>query len=358
MLAGIALLPFATSLPSSAASIFSMVSESEMLTAVNSKQYNGYVRTTLPDGSFRPETYAFGNGGDVPPPTVPGYVTYDPTIDDVKFPAIARMIAVSLADQNYHSTPEPNATHLLIMVYWGRNIGIKSVWELDEYNSSLLGYDSQNVFRISLVPSVAGYGRSFESQLLEQTSYDTVDDLRVDRYFVILKAYDFQAAWKERKLKLLWDTRFSLSQRRHDFEKDLPTMAHTASLFYGQDSHGLVRLPTLPEGHIYIGDIKTVDDESAGGDSVSGITGDWQGTIAGSPAALLHVDRNGNATFETPRKREALPARISVNAGAVVVTVPGWDVLFRGTLQGDRIRGTLSQYSQSGPLVLTRVQAQ
>jgi hypothetical protein len=358
LLAGATLLALAASRPASGAGIFSMVSESEILTAVNSKQYNGYVRTRLPDGSFQPETYAMGEGGNIPPPTVPGFVTYDPTIDGVKFPAIAHMIGVSLADQNYRSTPEPNATRLLIMVYWGRNIGRKSVWELDEYNSWLLGYDSQNIFKISIESAMPGYGRGFHSELLEQTSFDTIDDLRVDRYFVVLRAYDFQAAWKQRKLKLLWDTRFSLSERRHDFEKDLPTMAHTASLFFGQDSHGLVRMPTLPEGRVYIGDVKTIDDETAAGDSLSGMAGDWQGVVAGSPAVRLHIDRGGNSTFETPREHSALPARISVNGGAVVVTVPGWDVLFRGTLEGDRIKGTLSQYSQSGPLVLTRIPAQ
>jgi len=37
----------------------------EGITAVSSKAFNGYTRTRLPDGSFKPETYAFGNGGFV-----------------------------------------------------------------------------------------------------------------------------------------------------------------------------------------------------------------------------------------------------------------------------------------------------
>ncbi len=256
LLIGIGALPASAS----AAGIFSMLSQSETLTAVNSNEYNGYVRTPLADGSFQAETYAFGEGGDVPPPALPGFVTYDPTIDGVKFPAIARMIAAPLADQNYTASRDPYATKLLIMVYWGRNIGHTAIWELDGYNANLLGFDSDNVFELDLRPSLSGYGRSFKSELLEQTHFDLTDALRVDRYFVILRAYDFQAAWKQRKLKLLWDTRFSLSERRHDFEKDLPAMAHNASLYFGQDSHGLVRIPPVPDGHVYIGDIRAIDD--------------------------------------------------------------------------------------------------
>src|ERR1017187_2954027 len=35
----------------------------EGVTAVASRVSKGYVRTRLPDGSFQPEEYAFGNGG-------------------------------------------------------------------------------------------------------------------------------------------------------------------------------------------------------------------------------------------------------------------------------------------------------
>jgi hypothetical protein len=348
--------------PASAAGIFSMISGSEQLTAVNSKEYNGYVRAEHADGSFQNETYSFGEGGEVPPPAVPGFVIYDPTIDGVKFSAIARMIAEPLAEQNYSPSRDPDATKLLIMVYWGRNVGHNAIWEFDGYNARLLGFDSDNVFELSLTPAtpfMPGYGRSFRSELIEKTDDDVTDALRVDRYFVILRAYDFQTAWKQRKLKLLWDTRFSLSERRHDFEKDLPSMAHTASLFFGQDSHGLVQIPPVPDGHVYIGNIKTLDDQADNGsardDGLSSVTGDWQGIIPGFPPVFLHIDKGGNSTFGIPRQHAALPARVSVKAGALTVTVPGWDVLFRGTVEGDRIKGTLSEYSKSGQVMLTRI---
>jgi hypothetical protein len=73
-----------------------------------------------------------------------------------------------------------------------------------------------------------------------------------------LRAYDFQAAWRRRQVRLLWETRFSLSERRHDFEQELPAMARFASLYFGQDSHGLVRIPPIPEGRVDIGDVRSL----------------------------------------------------------------------------------------------------
>jgi hypothetical protein len=63
--------------------------------------------------------------------------------------------------------------------------------------------------------------------------------------------------WKEKKHKLLWETRFSIRQRQHEFDKDLPAMAEYASKYFGQDSQGLVR-ESIPFGHVDIGDLKSL----------------------------------------------------------------------------------------------------
>jgi hypothetical protein len=72
-------------------------------------------------------------------------------------------------------------------------------------------------------------------------------------------AYDFQLLWKAKKHKLLWETRFSIRQRHHDFDKDLPTMAQYASQYFGQDSGGLVH-KEIPLGHVDIGDVKSLGE--------------------------------------------------------------------------------------------------
>ena len=85
----------------------------EGVTAVASKVSDDYFRTKLPDGSFQPEYYSFGEGG-----TWGGQIS-DATIDKLHFMDVARVIAEPLAGQKYMPARDPNNTKLLIMVYWG-----------------------------------------------------------------------------------------------------------------------------------------------------------------------------------------------------------------------------------------------
>jgi len=245
---------------------FSLISDSETLTAVSAKEFNGYSRTQRADGTFETETFAFGNGGPI---TAQLISVRDPTIDDVGFNSIAHKIAVPLARQNYVSTRSPDRTGLLIMVFWGRTTGTaslatanraawgESVDALDAWNAHLLGFDRRD-FQMSFTPSLAGFDTSLKPMLLRQSYHDTHDSLAVDRYFVVLRAFDFQALWRHKQVRALWETRFSLSERHHDFGEELPEMARVASIYFGQDSHGLVRIPPVPEGRIDIGELQNL----------------------------------------------------------------------------------------------------
>ncbi len=261
ILLGFALSPAAPA----GAGAFSLISGSETLTAVSAQDFNGYSREELGDGSYAPETYAFGNGGSVSSQLIS---VRDPTIDDVGFSSIAHKIAGPLARQNYVTGRDPRSTKLLIMVFWGRTTGSASLvganhaaWGesvdlLDYWNASLLGFGMGSEFEMSFTPSLAGFDTSLKPTLERQSMHDTYDSLAANRYFVILRAYDFQALWRHKQVKALWETRFSLSERRHDFGEDLPEMARAASLFFGPDSHGLVRIPPVPEGRIDIGELR------------------------------------------------------------------------------------------------------
>jgi hypothetical protein len=239
----------------------SEIRDSNTIAAVSSRATEDYVRTRLPDGSYQPETYAFGEGGYFHTPAV------DPTIDNLRVKDIARILAGPLAKQNFVPTKDPRQAKLLIMVYWGMTVGSQdqssgsfihndssNSWGPDNIqaamtdarNAAILGYDN---------PGAPG-GRT--GSLVRG---DTPSDLQFNRYFVVLMAYDFQKLWKEKQRKLIWECRFSIRQQGNDFERLLPSMARYASQYFGHDTGGVVSQP-LPEGHVKVGVPESIDGDA------------------------------------------------------------------------------------------------
>ena len=192
-----------------------------------------------------------------------GLISSDPTFDDVNFTSMTRMLAGPLASQKFYAADLPENTNQLIMVYWGTTYGGINTQDgvlqdkINYANAKLLGFDSEGPFQgmsdPSQDPSVAFMGNTFRANFLNHVHGDVMSAVEVNRYYVILRAFDFQEAWKHKNRKLLWETRFSLSERRHDFEREVPAMARSASHYFGQDSFGMVMNP-VPEGRVDIGD--------------------------------------------------------------------------------------------------------
>jgi hypothetical protein len=223
---------------------------SNQITAVSARASDDYVRVRQHDGSFPVETYAFGRGGDY------GGPVGDPTIAAFGFTEVAREIAGTLATQNYLPSKDPNSTRFLIMVYWGTSTGpasnpiqfrTKELWDMQlTRNAMLLGYDTDLRASIGLDGKPQGWKRA-----------DLFGDIALNRYFVVLMAYDFQILWRQKKHKLVWETRFSLREAGHDFGKEFPMMAQYAAKYFGQNTRGLVRT-LVPEGHVDIGEVQSL----------------------------------------------------------------------------------------------------
>ncbi len=264
------------------------------ITAVASRANKDYIRVKLPDGSFQPETYAFGEGGNW------GGEIKDETIDKLHFLDVAHAIAVPLAAQNYYPATDPAKTKLLIMVYWGTT-AVPIPYDEDplyhNYQNALAEYNllkaahqqgeadavlSSGITQLNLANQIrdridfknAGMiGYDFEGNGLIGTDYgsnlrhsplgternDQTAEIEENRYFVVLMAYDFRLMWKEKKHKLLWETRFSIREANHQFDRDLPAMASYASKYFGQDTHGVVR-KAVPLGNVEIGEVKSLGE--------------------------------------------------------------------------------------------------
>jgi hypothetical protein len=270
------------------------------VTAVCSRVSNDYVRTKLPDGTFQTEYYAFGEGGNW------GGEMKDATIDKLRFPYVAHVIATPLASQGYLPATDSAKTRLVIMVYWGTtavpepsansiayeqfsdaqaaivnaptatnaasslqlasnsaaetemneamamiDLGNSLRDRLDYKNARMLGYDSEGLIGTD-------YGNNLKGAFALNRN-DLISEIEENRYFVVLMAYDFQLMWKQKKHKLLWETRFSINERHNQFGKALPVMAQYASRYFGQDSNGLLRA-RVPEGRVNIGEVKSLGE--------------------------------------------------------------------------------------------------
>jgi hypothetical protein len=276
------------------------------ITAVSSRVSKDYVRTKLADGSFQPEEYAFGEGGRL------NGALRDPSIDKLRFIDIARVVARSLAAQNYRPAKDLNTEKLLIMIYWGTTIVPESFnttagnlnyqqaqntagslemaarggntaaarnaqqataaalgsagqqlsmeniqrEQTDFKNANLLGYDSEGLIGTDEGQSSGHTGVS--GNLHEEL----LSEIEETRYFVVLLVYDFQVFRKENKHKLLWEARLSINEAHNDFSKALPAMVQYASRYFGQDSHGLLRT-RVPEGKVIMGEPKSLGEVEA-----------------------------------------------------------------------------------------------
>jgi hypothetical protein len=266
------------------------------ITAVSGRTSKDYIRARAANGSFVAEAYAFGKGGNWAGAKV------DASIDKLNFLDVAHTIAGPLASQNYVPGSDPNTTKLLIMVYWGTTHAPEHASETAVYDNlqiagatldranmdvkegqpgaqrfkeaaqealmtSISAVSAENQLREKddqLNAMMLGYDSWWEKTqgdlrgtAREHDREDMLVELEEDRYFVVLMAYDFQLLWKQKKHKLLWETRFSIRQRHHDFDQDLPAMAQYAAQYFGQDSKGLVHKP-IPLGHVDIGEVKSL----------------------------------------------------------------------------------------------------
>jgi len=264
------------------------------VTAVSSRVSKDYVRARLPDGSFQPESYAFGNGGNW------GGEIKDATIDTLHFIDVARVVAAPLASQKFLPAKDPSKTRLLIMLYWGTT-AVPTPYEedpmyqsfhqdIEEYrtllaegladeaeavyaaglaqlsmsnkirdridfrNAGMLGYNTDGSGLIG-----TDYGVNIGRTALGLESRDQLAEIEENRYFVVLMAYDFQLMWRQKKHKLLWETRFSIDERRDAFDRALPVMAQNASRFFGQPSNGILRT-RVQDGRVDIGELKSLGE--------------------------------------------------------------------------------------------------
>jgi len=237
----------------------------------------------------------------------------DSSIEKVRFPVIAGVVAEHLGRQNYFLAPNSKTAQLLLVIQWGRTIPHNNL----NYSSSVNAVSSalsSRQFQMQL--SEAGAGRptsnsgsgapnligedtsaldgafmmlDMETRLRYRSNEQNArllgyvdaindadgiarwagggdrfrelfEDLEEPRYYVLVKAYEFRAAVEKRQSKLLWVTRISVATRGRYFEESLRPMIARASPYFGRPTDNLIR---DFKGTVELGEASVVETDTA-----------------------------------------------------------------------------------------------
>lgn len=248
--------------------------------AINAQVFNGYAREQLPDGSFKPEFYSFGEGGCW------SRALKDPWMEHLNFMDIARVVAGPLAKVNYRPALKTTDAQLLIIVYWGSTQGSNDIdpnQAVDRASSAVAGYDRAQdpaekartrALDRKAVDSRTPEGAEYETMLwqlgvnnrlrdqldernarilgyteaLDRARFarntalgeDILQEIGSNRYYVVLQAYDFKTAAREKKLHPLWTVRLSVVDEGA-YADALNRMLWSANRHFGHATDGLKR---------------------------------------------------------------------------------------------------------------------
>jgi hypothetical protein len=278
-----------------------------LVTSVYSSVSNGYRREKLADGSFKREYYTIAKGIYSPG------LTPNRSIDAVRFPQIAKLVAQFLALRNYYPVQDAKSADFALLITWGTTVPYDDTTRQTQANSffaasntlaaaNAVVKESEDLHQQQVttdgiqvpIRSTRDAARdAFEGQLLQLQMFnearmsanernaqllgyvgeinrrnnpsqfagageafeDLMADLETERYYVIISAYDFRAATTQKPHKLLWSTRVSVQAQGNKFNETLAAMLARASRFFGQNSNRLFR-QYQPETRVDLGELQ------------------------------------------------------------------------------------------------------
>ena len=168
---------------------------------------------------------------------------------------VAKLLAKALAAQHYYvmgtTTPAPT---IILVFHWGyMNPQIDDTG--DDENPQQIFWNQKEMLALvagNTVKNVAAFGSDRD---------DILQNMRDDRYFVIVSAYDFEAG-KEKKKVLLWQAKMSTPSNRVSLAEVIPSMITAGGPRFGRETRlpESVTAPLAKEGKVDIGTAVVVPD--------------------------------------------------------------------------------------------------
>ena len=171
---------------------------------------------------------------------------------------VAKLLAKALAAQHYYvmgtKTPPPT---IILVFHWGyMNPQIDDTG--DDENPQQIFWNQKEMLALvagNTVKNVGAFGSDRD---------DILQNIRDDRYFVIVSAYDFDSA-KEKKKVLLWQAKMSTPSNRVSLAEVIPAMITAGGPRFGRETRlpESVTAPLAKEGKVEVGTAVVVPDAAA-----------------------------------------------------------------------------------------------
>lgn len=168
---------------------------------------------------------------------------------------VAKLLAKALAAQHYYvmgtTTPVPT---VILVFHWGyMNPQIDDTG--DDENPQQIFWNQKEMLALvagNTVKNVGAFGSDRD---------DILQNMRDDRYFVIVSAYDFEAG-REKKKVLLWQAKMSTPSNRVSLAEVIPSMITAGGPRFGRETRlpESVTAPLAKEGKVDIGTAVVVPD--------------------------------------------------------------------------------------------------
>lgn len=227
----------------------------------------------------------------------------DKSLPSVPFRDVVETLAKELRKQNYFPEENPRRGDLLIVINWGSTeidnfdellgdflaeaeaaeaeqtdsvdelaLEEEQVESLNETDPSAPDrpleqgeYDMMNNDRVNA--AILGFNRTLDHKtMMPSEEIELREALKEERYFIVLKAYDYAHFLKTKEMKFLWSTRFSLPSTGTNFEDAYFALARGAAPYYGTHLDDLARTKThLGKGTATVGELEviSIEEESA-----------------------------------------------------------------------------------------------
>ena len=200
----------------------------------------------------------------------------DGSLDKVTFNDIVQTLARDLAVRNYYPAEGTNTGDLLIVVHWGVTSVDPSIADLmgiasfgspdDEFgeatDDSFIDSGFTNTRNASDISNakLLGFDKALQQKEGKIDKETLRSEIRDERYFMILMAYDWQKLLQDKEFIFLWSTRFIVNSIGTNFTDSYLALSRAAQGYFGSQLDTLTRSKThFGEGEIKFGELEVID---------------------------------------------------------------------------------------------------